>query len=611
LNSIYSKFITNLMFKKGHINSMLAIISIVLLVPIFLTTIWIYLHIVSEEISERKIQILTVSSQIESTISLPLTNLLTSEGYLSESRQKQVFLQNQILQPLVTEIQKANPKLGVGIYSIECDSIVAIEPNFSTSLLTSVPRDYPYFKSNQTNKPEFIMNKTSIGWNGDSILAVTIPLHDKNKIIGHIWVNLRTNDIYYAVFLKSIKLLALGISIWATIILLFNLLASFYRKKLDRLVENVIRNENIEDTDLFQDLMPILNILLDRTRALHESNQSIYNSQKKLNSVLESISDAFYAVDNNWNITYINKEAQKLLGHRDKTEILGSNLFKVLNKELLNSDIPRKLTECMNTDQKLTYEIQSSRTGHWYENHVYPSPEGLTVYFRDITEKKEIDTQLARLEQLNTIGELAAGISHEIRNPMTTVRGFLQMVSVKPGCTDYKEYFNLMIDELDRANSIITEYLSFSKNHNVHFTLISLNQIIIAILPLLESDALKKEQVIKTNLSELPEIMVDPKEIRQVFFNLVRNGLEAMDKQKKLTITTYCNEQNVFCEITDEGPGIKPDILEKIGTPFYTTKENGTGLGISVCNSILEKHKAKMTIETSAQGTTFRLCFNV
>lgn len=227
-----------------------------------------------------------------------------------------------------------------------------------------------------------------------------------------------------------------------------------------------------------------------------------------------------------------------------------------------------------------------------------------------ISELNKYKEEVSRLDQLNLIGQMAASISHEVRNPMTTVRGFLQILSEKPGCTKYVDYFTLMIEELDRANYIITEFLSLSKNHLAEFQLSDVNSLITSLLPLLSSDANRREVIIRTELQEIPRIILDPKEFKQVILNIVQNGLEVTPKGKSLVIRTYSQESSIVLEITDQGPGIPEHAIDKIGTPFFTTKVHGTGLGLSVCYRIIERHQAKMVFDTGPGGTTFKIIFN-
>jgi len=227
----------------------------------------------------------------------------------------------------------------------------------------------------------------------------------------------------------------------------------------------------------------------------------------------------------------------------------------------------------------------------------------------DFTEKKQFEKEIARLDRMNLIGEMAAGIAHEIRNPMTTVRGFLQLLSSKPECLPHQEYFNLMIDEIDRANQIITEFLSLGKNKPIDLQIQSLNKVIKNMVPLIVADAMLHDKTIQVELGEIPNLLLDLKEMRQLILNLARNGLEAMLPGGILTIKTFINNQEIILSIQDQGIGINPPLLEKIGTPFFTTKETGTGLGLAICYSIANRHNATIEVETGPNGTTFLVIF--
>lgn len=226
-------------------------------------------------------------------------------------------------------------------------------------------------------------------------------------------------------------------------------------------------------------------------------------------------------------------------------------------------------------------------------------------------EKQKMDNAMSRLDRLNLIGEMAASIGHEIRNPLTTVRGYLQHFSRKKDFADYGEDFEVMIQELDRANLIITEFLSLAKNKKVDLEPNDLNHTISKIYPLLQADAVGGGKSIILELGKIPTILMDENEIKQCILNLVRNGLEAIKNKGIVIIKTYMNDQSVILAIQDSGEGIHEDILGKLGTPFVTTKENGTGIGIPICYRIAERHNAQLDIETSTAGTTFSLTFRL
>jgi PAS domain S-box-containing protein len=234
---------------------------------------------------------------------------------------------------------------------------------------------------------------------------------------------------------------------------------------------------------------------------------------------------------------------------------------------------------------------------------------GLLGVIIDITERKRWQEEMARLERLNLIGEMAAGIGHEIRNPMTTVRGLLQLLRARDEIVQHREYYDIMIEELDRANTIISEFLSLAKNKPLSKRMLNLSSIVETMFPLIHADAMQSGMFVQIEMGEIPDLLLDEKEMRQLILNLVRNGLEAMQPGGKITIETASEGQSVVLKVRDEGKGIDKDVLEKLGTPFYTTKDSGTGLGLAVCYSIATRHNAEIRIETSPAGTTFYITF--
>ncbi len=224
----------------------------------------------------------------------------------------------------------------------------------------------------------------------------------------------------------------------------------------------------------------------------------------------------------------------------------------------------------------------------------------------DVTELRKLENEISHLDRLYLVGELAASLAHEIRNPLAVVRGFLQLMQIK------KEYnfewlknkIELMISELDRANTIITEFLTLANGKSLNYQLMDLNSVINSLLPLLEANAIMADKNVNTVLENIPALRVDENEIRQLILNLVRNALEAITPNKAVTIKTFIEGSEVVLAIQDQEPGIDPDILDKLYAPFLTTKDTGVGIGLTICKSIVDRHHAMLVFFSSADGTT-------
>nr|WP_274428181.1 ATP-binding protein [Acetonema longum] len=229
---------------------------------------------------------------------------------------------------------------------------------------------------------------------------------------------------------------------------------------------------------------------------------------------------------------------------------------------------------------------------------------------RDVTARKELEQIAARMDRMNMVGQMAVSVAHEIRNPLTTVRGYLQLLGMTREGLMYKERYDLLIEELDRTNEIISEYLMLAKDKVANLKRCSLNTIIQTLSPLIQANAAAANVYTKFDLGEISSLYLDEHEIRQLLLNLVRNAIEAMPAGGELTICTSSEGNQVTLAISDQGSGIPSHILDNLGMPFLTTKENGTGLGLPICYQIATRHQATIQVKTSDRGTTFFVYFN-
>ena len=241
----------------------------------------------------------------------------------------------------------------------------------------------------------------------------------------------------------------------------------------------------------------------------------------------------------------------------------------------------------------------------------FGSLQAISVVIRDITKLRLIEKEVARLERFNVVGQLAAGVGHEIRNPMTTVRGFLQLFAQKPEMEPFQEQLKIVLGELDAANNIINEFLQLANNRPITFIEQQLNSVIENLLPMLRADAIMQDKQVKTKLGIIPKFPLNEKDIAHLIINLARNGLEAMSKNGVLSITTYKQRGYVFMRVENNGEGIPEALLEQIWLPFFTTKDRGVGLGLAVCEHIAMQHRASIDVVPASRGTAFVVKFNL
>lgn len=350
-------------------------------------------------------------------------------------------------------------------------------------------------------------------------------------------------------------------------------------------------------------------------KELQESQQKYKYQVDYLNTLINTMNEFCITYDKKTRITFVNKRLLEALGYTEE-EMLGKSVLHFVSKDYIEpalNQINNRLYfgEVSSHENAIVCKDGSVLLVRLKGSPIIKNDEivGGLVLAEDITQERRIEKEMARLVQLNTVGEIAASIGHEIRNPMTTVQGFLQIMSQNEKLSDFRDHFELMLEELNRANSIITEFLALAKDKVVDLQCWNLNKIIAAIAPLLKADAMKEDKNICFELGDIPDLLLDEKEIRQLLLNLVRNGLEAMQEGGTVTVRTCLEEEKVMLVVVDEGEGIPSEILDKIGTPFLSTKEKGTGLGLAVCHSIVTRHNGVINVSTSSQGSKFVICF--
>ncbi|MBS4221421.1 PAS domain S-box protein [Bacillus sp. FJAT-49682] len=229
---------------------------------------------------------------------------------------------------------------------------------------------------------------------------------------------------------------------------------------------------------------------------------------------------------------------------------------------------------------------------------------------RDITDRKKTYDQVIEAENLSAIGQLAAGIAHDIRNPLTTVKGFLQLMGSQKEFNN--EYLILMQNEIERIEQITKELMFIGKPSVNNYEQLDIIKILKEVTMLLKPEAISNNVSFEYSGMHIPVFIVcEEIKVKQVFMNIIKNGIEAMGcKGGTLTLDVTINNQEnrVVIAISDEGCGISQDDLEKIGEPFFTTKAKGNGLGLMMCNKIIQEHNGSIDVTSELnQGTTFKI----
>jgi two-component system sensor histidine kinase HydH len=228
--------------------------------------------------------------------------------------------------------------------------------------------------------------------------------------------------------------------------------------------------------------------------------------------------------------------------------------------------------------------------------------QGAVIVMRDLSEIKQLEEKVRRSEKLAAIGKLAAGVAHEIRNPLSSIRGFAQYLrnafKDKPR---EKEYTETIVLEVDRINSVVTDLLTFARPMEAELIPTDLTDV-----RLVEEDALSLNVDIQLDIQDLTKIPLDANQMTQAVLNLLLNALQAVKNGGRIEVGAELNPSDSLLKIwvEDDGSGITADQKEKVFDPFFTTREKGTGLGLAIVHKIVENHSGEINLQSPLAGKT-------
>ncbi|WHY79123.1 ATP-binding protein [Neobacillus sp. WH10] len=339
----------------------------------------------------------------------------------------------------------------------------------------------------------------------------------------------------------------------------------------------------------------------------------LLESEQKYRRIFEDSIDGLLLWDSGHRIVDINTAGERMIG-LPKRKLIGKRVYDSYSQlDGKKEEILRHIDQLLNNGQTtstIIFEMEDGKKKFFEFSSKLDIVEGVNLtVFKDVTEKVVMQEQLRKSDTLNVIGELAAGIAHEIRNPMTALKGFIQLLEGSI-TKEHSMYYQVITTELQRIDSIINEFLILAKPQAIRFQEKDINQIMKETVDLLTAQAVLYNVQFVTEYSDgLPLVFCEPNQMKKVFINLIKNAIEVMPCGGNITITIKKMEnQEIQIKIQDEGTGIPKEKIKKLGEPFYTTKDRGTGLGLMVSYRIIDEHKGTINIESEeGKGTIFYL----
>lgn len=355
---------------------------------------------------------------------------------------------------------------------------------------------------------------------------------------------------------------------------------------------------------------------------LNKREKEAHELTERLNRITDNLQEIVFETDEKGQIIFLNQAWKQMTGY-DIDECLGTMYNQYFDQEervvqhLLSviqehKDSGRIELQLLHKEGKKVWGDVHYKL-YFDEKHQFTGGIGTVA---DITKQKLAKLELERSNQqlqmqaqkLAVAGQIAAGIAHEVRNPLTSVNGFLQLMKTQyPERTDY---FDIIFSEIKRIDFVLSELLVLAKPQSVHFQEVQLHGLLEQVITLLKTNAVLSNIDLKQPFKkqDAGAILADANQMKQLFINLIKNAIEAMPEGGSIYISTekLMNEWKIT--IQDEGKGMSEEDIQKIYDPFFSTKTEGTGLGLTICATILKDHHGRMDVSSElGKGTAFHI----
>lgn len=347
-------------------------------------------------------------------------------------------------------------------------------------------------------------------------------------------------------------------------------------------------------------------------QAYQRSNKQLKDTQAFASEIVSNLPVGLVVVGPDGSITHFNKDAASLLGVEEKV---------VINRsvdEILPANIIKLSEDGASMETPITRELSLKAAGKIFPVNISVAPvvtdEGLhlgkIIILNDLTEIHRLQSEMRQREKMAAIGNLAAGIAHEVRNPLSSIKGFATyFAGLFDEGSENQKAAKVMISETERLNRVISELLEFTRPSDFKLEKADMNVVLDTVSRLLQQDAISKGIEIVTQVDQgLPQIQLDADRIVQALLNIGLNGIQAMESGGQLSINVRASGSSVLITVSDTGVGIPEENKANIFDPYFTTKNKGTGLGLAVVRKIVEGHGGSVDISSlEGKGTTFTI----
>ena len=505
-------------------------------------------------------------------------------------RDERIQALNTELGPITERITQAFPGVGAGYYNKALDAIVTYAPSalYQNNVGVTITADHPGREVMRSNAPVVFSGRQVRG----DILNSMIPITRDGDVLGYIWANELTEDIQRQAWRMDVRIIA----VLAAGLLCSLLLIVLFSRRLGANIDIITDGLSTLAQKTPAQLPNLPGELGQISRSVNALAQTLRETKTLNDLIIENAADGVIAIDRQGDVTTMNPAAEMITGYT-LNELVGRPYATLFSDPHFASPV---LDTLAHGTEHLAQEVSFPARDRTIELSVTtsrihnPNGEliGALVIFSDLTARKETQRRLAQTERLATLGELMAGVAHEVRNPLTAIRGYVQIIRQQTSLPVHQEYLSVVLKEIDSINKVIQQLLDFSRPRQSQWQQVLLNSLIEETLILVQTSGVQAR--ITFNFEQdtgLPAIVADRELLKQVILNLLINAVQAINARGEIRIRTWqysATQQAVAIE--DNGGGIDIALQKKIFDPFFTTKASGTGLGLALSQRIINAH---------------------
>ncbi|USG64885.1 two-component system sensor histidine kinase AtoS [Brevibacillus ruminantium] len=589
-----------------RIRFILSVIAVTVL-PIIVTGIVLLKAAEQALLEEKEKKLVAITKQMDLALLTDFDTILREQGLENATREQQIQALNRGLAQLTDQIAQAHPGIGVGYYGKKLDAILTYGPSqdMRQHVGTPIAPNHPGRQVMSKRVQEVVVGPQVRG----DIMNAMFPIERNGEVIGYAWANelMSSIDIQLAGMRQGIysvvgigcvvAAVASGLMVHRLEIILIEIKEGLRRLSLD--LSFRMKPKTGEPGEIFE--------------AINKMASDLQASRSHTETIIHSMESGVIALDHSGCITAWNQAASR---------ITGLNLEQAIGRdyrELFQGETPilQALSQALE-EGKTTKDAEwgplNARGVSLYiklGTFIWRSPMnevlGAIIVLDDRSEWKRMEETLAQAKRLAMIGELAASIAHEVRNPLTSIKAFAQIIEEDlPADHDSREYTGIIVGEVDRLNRFADELLLFSSPNEEKHVQAHVAEVLDQTLLLIRRSAARQGILLeKVYGDEMASVLASPKLLKQVFLNILINALQAMQEGGRLMVETKVEDGNVLVSITNDGSSIAEEHLLNVFEPFFTTKQSGTGLGLAISQRIVQAYGGQILARNVEKGVQF------